>query len=511
LSRLVVIADPSDDRADRLREACAVRGYATRTVPHGAAALETAVREAPEVLVAVGALELIAADKLVEILRANPRTRRTRFVFLGDAPGRSAEEWGALCLPLDADPDEVGERVAELVTRGSELDAVVQDARDVVEGRLSQIPLADLLQLFHLNRRTGAIELRRRGAEGRTEHGRISLREGDVAQATCGGVEGEKALFRLLAWAEGSFSFRPTTGAIDARITAPTRALLLEGMRQLDEWKRLRAQLPPRDAHVALKVRSDALPNVVQPLTQEVLLLLELYSQVGEIVDHSSFPDYQVLRTLHTLVQRGIVDLRAASPMPPPDSGLFRAAQIRRLREWRAGWRGEAAPARDAKLLVAASDPALCDAFFAWLRGLPGFTPHPRMANGVAADALGPLARLRVDDDFGIEFVHVPADPRFAPLWPLAGHGALGTFLLVGGAVAEATERLAPLAEVLNALPRTRLLHLLVRRPGESGDFAEELRRNVGLLEESQLYLLPLEGRQEPLERLRGAFSRIVP
>src|SRR4030095_11650713 len=108
--------------------------------------------------------------------------------------------------------------------------AVVQETRDVVEGRLSQIPLADLLQLFHLNRRTGAIELRRRSPEGRTERRRISLREADVAQATCGSVEGEKALFRLLAWAEGSFTFRPTTGAVDVRITAPKRALLLERM-----------------------------------------------------------------------------------------------------------------------------------------------------------------------------------------------------------------------------------------------------------------------------------------
>jgi hypothetical protein len=293
-------------------------------------------------------------------------------------------------------------------------------------------------------------------------------------------------------------------------MTTPTRALLLEGMRQLDEWKRLRGQLPARDAHVSLRVRTAALPSVVQPLTQEVLLLLELYTQVGEIVDHSSFPDYQVLRTLLTLVQRGIVEVRAASPMPPPDAGLFRSAQVRRLREWLASWHGENNGARDAKLLVASSDPALCEAFFELLRGLPGFQPHPRMEDGIPADALGPMARLRVDDEIGIEFVHVPADARFAPLWPLAGHGALGTFLLLGGTDSDATAALAPLAETLGSLPRARLLHLLMKRGGEP-EFADELRRNVSLFEESQLFLLPLEGRKEPLDRLRGAFSRIVP
>jgi hypothetical protein len=510
VSRLVVIADAHPERADRLREACAVRGYATRTVGNGAAALEMGVREAPDVLVLAGPLDLIDGGKLVEILRANPRTRRTRFAFVGEPPSGGAEEWGAVTLPADADPDEVGEKVAELVARGSELDAVVQESREVVEGRLSQIPLADLLQLFHLNRRSGTIELRRRTPDGRSERGRIALRDGDVAQAGCGPVEGEKALFRLLAWGEGSFSFRPSAAPVEARLTTPTRALLLEGMRQLDEWKRLRGQLPARDAHVALRVRSGALPSVVQPLTQEVLLLLELYTQVGEIVDHSSFPDYQVLRTLHTLMQRGIVEMRAASPVPPPDAGLFRSAQVRRVREFLASWHGERGSVRDAKLLVAAADPRLCEAFFLLLRGLPGFQPHPRMEDGIPADALGPMARLRIDDDLGIEFVHVPADARFAPLWPLAGHGALGTFLLLGGPIEETMGALQPLAEAIGALPRARLLHLLLKRPGEP-EFADELRRNVALLEDSQLFLLPLEARKEPLERLRGAFSRIVP
>jgi Domain of unknown function (DUF4388) len=510
VSRLVVIADADLKRAERLREACAVRGYATRIVPHGAAALEIAVRETPDVLVTAGSLDLIDAAKLVEILRANPRTRRVRFVFVGEAPAGGAEEWGALTVAGDADPDDVGERVAELAERGSELDAVVQEAREVVEGRLSQIPLVDLLQLFHLNRRNGTIELRRRNSEGRTVRGRVHLREGDVVHATTAAVEGEKALFRLLGWSEGSFAFRPDTGRVATQITTPTRALLHEGMRQLDEGKRLRTQLPSRDAHVALKVRSGALPSVVQPLTQEVLLLLELYTQVGEIVDHSSFPDYQVLRTLQTLVQRGIVEVRARAPVPPPDAGLFRAAQVRRLREWQGSARGENGPLRDAKLLVASCDPRLTEAFFALLCGLPGLTPHPRMENGIATDLLGPLARLRVDDDLGIEFVHVPADPRFAALWPLAGHGALGTFLLLGGSVAEAADALRPLSEALGALPRSRMLHLLVRRPGEP-DLADELRANVALVEESMLFLLPLEGRKDPLERLRGAFSRIVP
>jgi CheY-like chemotaxis protein len=507
VSRLVIVADANPDRADRIREACAVRGFSTRAVATGADALESCVAEGPEVLVTVGRLALIEATKLVEILRTNPRTRRVRFVFLSDPEHAPPADWGAVLLPLEADPDEVAERVSALMERSSELDAVLQETRDEVEGRLAQIPLTDLLQLFHLNRRSGSFELRRRTADGRNERGRIYLHEGDIVQAVIGPVEGEKALFRLLTWNDGSFAFRGEVVSPPACITTTTRALLMEGMRQLDDLRRLRAELPSLDAHVSLRIRSGQLPSVVHPLTQEVLLLLELYSHVGELVDHASYPDYQVLRTLQTLVQRGIVEIRAGAPIPAPDSGLFRASQIQRLRDWLGIHNGSP---RDGKLLIASTSPHLTREFLRLLRSVPGLVPHPRMGDGPSAHALGPIARVRLEDDLGIELIHVPISASYAPLWQLAGHGALGTLLLMEGPVAEGMASLRPFGDALRALPRSRLLHVLMLR-SEEPDLAEEVRRHVEQEQETTLFLLPLDGPRDPLERLRSAFSRLLP
>jgi CheY-like chemotaxis protein len=507
VSRLVLVADANPDRADRIREACAVRGFATRAVANGADALESCVADLPEVLVTVGALALIDAPKLVEILRTNPRTRRVRFVFLSDGDAAGIAEWGAVQLPLDADPDEVGEQVAGQMARSIELETAVGEAREEVEGRLSQIPLADLLQLFHLNRRSGTVELRRRTDDGRTERGRVHLRDGDVVQAVTGPVDGEKALFRLLGWNEGSFAFRSEPIDLEPRVTTTTRALLMEGMRQLDEWRGMRSELPSLDAHVALRVRSSELPSVVHPLTQEVLLLLELYSLVGDVVDHSSFPDYQVLRTLQTLVQRGIVEVRPGAPVPAPDAGLFRPAQLRRLREW-LELRGDGTSARDAKLVVASARPEATRDFFRRLRGVPGMVPHPHMEDGIRADALGPIARLRLEDDLGIEFVHLPTAPGYAPLWPFAGYGALGTLLLVDGVGAEAIAALEGIGDALRALPRARVFRVVLLDAGQAAP-ADEIRSGVD--EDPTLILLPLDDRRDPLELMRGVFSRLVP
>ena len=187
--------------------------------------------------------------------------------------------------------------------------------------------------------------------------GRVYLRGGDVVQAVVGLVEGEKALFRLLAWERGSFEFTPVPVTIDSRIETPTRALLREGRRQLDEWERTATNLPPLEAHVALRIRTERLPNVIHPLTQEVLVVLELYTRVRDVVDHCSYPDYQVLRTLQTLIARGMLEQRRDSAVSeiPRDARFFSSSHASRLREWLAASQPRGGSASDAVNRVGAT------------------------------------------------------------------------------------------------------------------------------------------------------------
>lgn len=510
MSRTIVIADSDAARSDRVRGACAARGFRVRSAHSGAEALELAISEVPEVLIAGGNLDTIGPAKLVEILRTNPRTRRIHCLLLGVPAAQLRDEWCAVALPDDADAEEVGDQAAAWITTldaGESEDAKV---REEIEGSLSQIPLTDLLQLFHLNRRTGAFDMVRRGSDGRSDSGRILFRDGDIVHAAVGNAEGEKALFRLLTWTEGTFGFRPTRVTTETRITATTRGLLLEGMRQLDEWNQHRRDLAPLDAHIGLRVEAAELPHFSHPLTQEVLLLLELYSMVGDVVDHSSYPDYQVLRTLQSLLERGLIEIRTGAPAPPPARGVFHPAQVRRLREWLRGARPEGAAQRDAKVLVTAAESDALQSFQTLLAELPGVQPHPAMTQGVPAHEVAPLARLAVDGELGIEFVWVPSDPAFAPLWPLAGYQALGTLVLIGGAVDRAGPRVEAVRKALMQTPDARVFHLLMMREGDA-PAADQVRNNLQWLEDSEFFLLPMGRDKAPADLLRNAVSRLVP
>jgi CheY-like chemotaxis protein len=516
LTGAILIADGNRTRAEQIGAACAARGFATSLVPHGAAALEAALSNVPDVVVAPTDLSLIDAPKLAEILRANPRTQATRFVFLGK-PQEGSPDTGYFdeVLPGSADPDDVGMRVEAILAQYARINAMEREAKadHEVEGKLSQIPLTDLLQLFHMNRRTGTIELTRREPGAPEELGTILLREGNLVQATVGAVEGEKALFRLLAWREGSFAFSPNPVRGASRILAPTRGLLIEGVRQLDEWDRMREVLPSLDARVVLNVDTGKLPNVVHPLTQEVLLLLEIYDRVRDVVDHCSHPDYQVLRTLHTLIDRKIVRPTRHPASAPPGSGdaLFSPAQVRRFRDWLQSGRSGGAKSREAKFLLVSSSVSATRGFVRLLGTLPGvqLSPHFQKDHFSAQD-VETVGHLHVDDGLSIQLLHVPADSSFAPVWPVAARGALGTLFLLSGSVSEAEERIHPVSEVIRRLPRARIFHLLLMQKGQRPT-PEELQEKPSLLDEASLFLIQTENGRDTASLLRSMLGRMMP
>jgi CheY-like chemotaxis protein len=515
LNGLVLIADGDHQRSERLAAVCADLDLKTQVATHGAAALEIALAEPPEVLVVQLGLPLIDGVQLGAILHANPRTNSVELVYLADTRAEAAQTDldGEIVAP-PADLDALARRVQTLIEKQSQSEEESGPGAEEsggVEGQLSQLPLADLLQLFHVSQKTGVVEIRRYSGRPPVEAGRVLLRGGDIIHAEVGPTAGEKALYRLLAWDRGEFKFEPGTVTAASTLAKPTRVLLRDGQQHNAEWGRRAANLPPMDAHLRLRIQRASLPMVIHPLTQEVLLVLEAYSRVGDVVDHCSFPDYPVLRTLHTLIDRGMVDLRDESIDKEKASavGLFSQARGERLREWLEPNPADPSKVRDAKLLVVAADPAAARELSRMIQGLPGGTPGNQQP-GDPVESVGTLARLAVDDQVGIELVEVPADSRFAALWPLAGHGALGILLLLSGPVAAAVELVRPAAELLRNLPRARIFHLLLLDKGETVE-PEALRENLSLFDDSSLFLIPMGKTETAQLILREMFVRILP
>lgn len=512
MDEAILIADADRERARRIAQPLTERGVRVSFAATGPAALEAALGDLPSALIATDALPLIDAQRLAEILRANPRTRTIRLIYAGADAAARREQFDETV----ADAGDAAERALALLGK-REQQAPVERATagaSTVEGDLAQIALVDVLQLLHQNRRTGCLAVTQGDGSQPGDLGEVWLRDGNVVQARVAPrAQDEKAIYRMLGWREGSFAFTPNDEMRAPRVQAPTRALLLEGMRQLDEWNRLARGLPPDTAHVALAVPRTQIPNVVHPVAQEVLLLLEAYEDVRSIVDHCSHSDYQVLRTLQTLIDRGIVRQRRDRERRAPTASvaLFDSAQAKRLRDWLEAANPRRSALAPAKLLLASADPHATSDLLRTLEQLPGVErlggPD---APPLARSDLAPLARLRVADGVVIDLVHVPATPLYAPLWPMVAHGALGLLLLHVTPVGESEAQLRALAAAFQRIPEHRTFHLLLLRKGER-IAPEEIQEKLNVLANASLFLLHLDGERDPAPLLRTMLARVMP
>lgn len=513
MASVVLVADGSALRAGRVLEACRVAGLQVRGVANGPDALEAALGEPPQLIVAELELPLIDGLRLAEILRANPRTADARFLFLGRNSERSPSPFDET-LPGQTPAEEIAERVVAMLDRQQRMDAVRREshARRELSGQLAEVAVVDLIQLLHAGRRTGVVELRYAPGLGEHATGSLWLHEGELVHAVVGAqVSGRKALLRMLGWREGRFTFSAERRAPTQSLSGPVRVLLTEGMRQVEALAR-DTSLPPREAEIRLAVPKSEVPQAVHPVTQEVLLLLEMYGRVHDIVEHCSHPDYQVLRTVQTLIERGLVSItRKEAGWQTGRVGWLEPAAVRRLEDWLQQGRPAGQGARRAKLLLASADPDATADLLQLLAPLPGFTVSPLVGErSFRAGDLAVLAELRLSEAASVEILHLPIDEAFAPAWPTVAHAALGVLFVHSHSVADSDPRLRPLAQCVSQLPGVRLFRVLLLRKGERVA-AEDVQARLAHLDRSSLFLLPLENGKDRLPLLATMLARVLP
>jgi CheY-like chemotaxis protein len=512
----VLVADADSHRAKALTEACGTRGHTVERVTHGASALELALERLPDLVICPIDLPVIDGARLAEILRSNPRTRGASFIFLVkdelDAPISMDPRDVTVGAPWHA--QEVLDHIDAVLERTARFGEVRADAE--MEGKLSQIGVADLLQLFQMNRKSGVVRISHdRSSSG----GSVVLRMGQVVDAIIpledgASVVGEKALFRMLTWREGRFEFIPGSAPESGRIRRPTRALLLEGLQQLDEGEKQRASLPAEDARLHIKLSRDKIPANIHPLTREVIDAIEVHRRVGDILDHCSFPDYQVLRVLADLLRRGGVELETPEGGALPASGrvedgLFTPTQVRRLREWIAARRPQSGPVL--KVLAVAAGAAMIRGLYDALCECRDFRSNARLIrNPDNVDGVANLGHFPLGEGLSLRVNAVRANAFYAPLWEVAGHGMLGAIILPSGpygAALEATESV--FARLREPNPRAVLHLLLADNPGVT--LSDDTSDKLDALQGGSIFVLPAAPSPERLPVLRNVFASLVP
>jgi len=171
-------------------------------------------------------------------------------------------------------------------------------------GNLEEIPLPDLLQLFGSSRKSGVLVVR---TDARV--GRVFLDEGRFHFAS---IEGQpelkpfKAIYRMLEWKRGVFELDPPdTRKMESAVDLSIQEVLMEALRQQDEFSTVRGNFPSLDSRLALKTPLLAPLHELDSRHLEILQTALNCANVQALLERSNESDVDTARIVVELMNGG--------------------------------------------------------------------------------------------------------------------------------------------------------------------------------------------------------------
>jgi len=202
------------------------------------------------------------------------------------------------------------EAKSQLEKRGQQQMQKTTTSTRAMTGNIEEIPLPDLLQLFSTSKRTGVLTV---SGPSRVT-GQIYLRKGQIYYATIDDsyeLKPDKAAYRILTWEKGMFELDSSEEKtfLD-EIKDSTEGLLMEGMRLLDEFRRIEPDLPPRKAPLQIPRPLTAPLSALKHAELDVFQIVLNGGTTQTVLDKSKLSDYEAGEHLINLIKREYVVAR---------------------------------------------------------------------------------------------------------------------------------------------------------------------------------------------------------
>jgi CheY-like chemotaxis protein len=146
----------------------------------------------------------------------------------GRTEAQRAFEHGA--MDFVAKPVQADVLVAKIKAMLEQRTQTGKAASKGVSGSLREMGLPDIVQVLFHGRKTGKLNIKCGGKSGE-----IHFLEGAIANALLGGLSGADAFYAMVRFEEGEFALDPSFVPPKRLVAESAEALLLEGMRRMDE------------------------------------------------------------------------------------------------------------------------------------------------------------------------------------------------------------------------------------------------------------------------------------
>ena len=304
---LLVDSDPKSLRV--MEVSLRKTGFSVTTAVNGADGIEKVKISAPDLIISDTRMPEMDGFEFCRHLKEDAKLASVPFIFLTSEKSVDSKIKG---LELGVDDyltkpiyiKEIVTRIKILLEKKEKESLERRDPRSKFSGDLADMGVVDLIQTIEIGRKTGIIHFSRGG----NEVGRVYFRNGKVIDAELGKLTGERAVYRLMVWNEGTFVIEFVNLDRPDVIELSSQGLLMEGMRRVDEWGRLLEQLPPLDTcfvvdHTELSERLAEIPDEINV----ILKLFDAKRPLIEVVEGSDFGDLEAMNIISKLYFEGLI------------------------------------------------------------------------------------------------------------------------------------------------------------------------------------------------------------
>lgn len=176
-----------------------------------------------------------------------------------------------------------------------------------LQGNLEDFDLTDVLQLIHLGKKNGALEIEIEG-----NRGEIYFQNGKVVYAKTKETTNEDAIQYILRWSKGKFTFTLKKEAPEKKMDIPIQNLILDAAKQIDEWERLEKLIPSVKMIVDFvkdpEVSSEEIN--LSPDEWKILSLITGERSIREIAKLAKFTEFNTAKVFYGLISSGLVKLK---------------------------------------------------------------------------------------------------------------------------------------------------------------------------------------------------------
>ncbi len=500
----ILISDPDEKSRAPLAQFLRDRKMDVVDTADGGKALSETLLKRPDVILLDLSVAVLTADRLVQILRTNPTTRSIPIVFMSEQerniPGFRPGMDDFIRKPFHE--EEVFLRLQRNLFHGNLPQGFSGDSE--ISGNLAQMFLPDLWQMLTLNQKSGIIQI-----EAEKVSGSIYIEKGNIVSAVSQNVTGEKALFRMIPLREGRFRFVPGKVDVHRTINTPGQHVMLEGLRQFDELKKLEPSIPAPNHSVVLVKDARVLAGG-GGIVREVVLLAEFCTRVEEIVDNCSFPDLAVYQTILQLKERGVLRIGKFDARPLKNEFLPPEELVKLRARMEEG--GAFSDGHIGRIILFLPDAALLEEVVRALGHFKEFEMDTAFFSLRREDSapFGMFGKLRSGEGSHLLLYAFPYIRSTSPLWYALAPHPIGIVAFLKDEVSSSIESLMAVSDYTRGAEAKVVLAVMGKTFTNFGMGENTLRLFQNRIEKLGCSLKVQEMEQLSPEEIREAFSKIV-